>query len=55
MKKSYEVEDLDKAIRIFPLIEYKETKIYFFVYHSELSLWENILVNVFKTIKQKSK
>lgn len=49
------VDDLDEAIRIFPLVRYKNLLIYFFVWHPELTFIQNILCNFSFRIREKEK
>lgn len=42
----YYVKDLNKSIRILPLIQIRDCIIYLCVYHPELNLFQNVIVNI---------
>lgn len=43
----YYVDSLEESIKIFPMIVYKKSVIYLFVYHPKLNPFKNLLVNFF--------
>ena len=54
--KTIEVNDKNNSVRLFPLVEVKDVKLYFLIYHNELTMWQNFLANIpLLIIKQKKK
>lgn len=43
---TYYVESFEKVNRFFPFFKTKDTTYYLFVYHSDLNIFKNIMINI---------